>query len=216
MNLSKRLMSVATLVDIGVTVIDVGCDHAYLDIFLTQNNNNKCIATDVNENALNGAKYNIEKYNLKDKIEVKLTDGLKDIKVNKNDTIVISGMGTHTILNILNTNKLSDTLIISSNNDIEMLRREVVKLGYIIDTEIFLIDKGKPYIIIKFKKGVKEYKKIDYVLGPILKNNNQYKKYLIKKYNKVLNNINKNKILLRLKYKLEIIKLKYLVKFNIF
>ena len=117
MNLSKRLQSVATLVPVGVRVIDIGCDHAYLDIFLTQNNNNKCIATDINENALNGAKYNIEKYNLKGKIEVKLTDGLKDIEVKDSDTIVISGMGTHTILSILNTNKLSDTLIISSNND---------------------------------------------------------------------------------------------------
>ena len=61
MNLSKRLNAVATLVDIGVRVIDVGCDHAYLDIFLTQNNDNNCIATDINENALNGAKYNIKK-----------------------------------------------------------------------------------------------------------------------------------------------------------
>lgn len=215
MNLSKRLESVATLVDVGVRVIDVGCDHAYLDIFLTQNNENTCIATDINENALNGAKYNIEKYNLKDKIEVKLTDGLKDIKVNKKDTIVICGMGTHTILDILNTNKLSDTLIISSNNDIELLRREVTKLGFIIDTEIFLIDKGKPYIIIKFVKGIEKYKEIDYVLGPILKNNIQYKKYLIKKYTKVLESISKRKILPRLRCRIQIIKIKYLSRFNI-
>ena len=214
MNLSNRLMSVATLVPVGVRVIDVGCDHAYLDIYLTQNNENKCIATDINEKALNNAKKNIEKNNLKDKIEVKLTDGLKGIKINKNDTIVISGMGTHTILDILKTNKLSDTLIISSNNDIEILRRKVVNLGFIVDTEIFLIDKGKPYIIIKFKKGELKYKQIDYVLGPILKNNIQYKEYLIKKNTKILNNISKKKILLRIKYKYQIFKIKYFTKFN--
>ena len=56
MNLSKRLEAVATLVDLDVTVIDVGCDHAYLDIYLTLNNNNKCIATDINKNALAIAK----------------------------------------------------------------------------------------------------------------------------------------------------------------
>ena len=56
MNISKRLESVATLVDVGSRVIDVGCDHAFLDIYLTLNNENKCIATDINENALNGAK----------------------------------------------------------------------------------------------------------------------------------------------------------------
>lgn len=202
MNLSKRLQAVATLVDIGARVIDVGCDHAYLDIFLTQNNNNKCIATDINENALYIAKKNIKKYKLSDKIETKLTDGLTDIEINSDDNIVISGMGTHTILEILKTNNLNDTLIISSNNNVDILREEVIKLGYLIDSEIFLIDKNKPYIIIKFKKGFKKYKKIDYMFGPILKNNIEYKMYLKNKYNNILNNISKKKIFIRLKYRL--------------
>ena len=37
MNLSKRLKAIADLVD-GKNVIDVGCDHGYLDIYLTKNN----------------------------------------------------------------------------------------------------------------------------------------------------------------------------------
>ncbi|MBE6139824.1 MAG: SAM-dependent methyltransferase [Firmicutes bacterium] len=205
MNLSKRLEAVATLVDINSRVIDVGCDHAYLDIYLTLNNSNKCIATDINKNALEIAKKNIKKYNLEDKIETKLTNGLTDIKVNKKDNIVISGMGTFTILEILKTNKLSNTLIISSNNNIDILRREVINLGYYIDSEIFIIDKNKPYIIIKFIKGIKKYNKIDILLGPILKNNIQYKKYMIFKYKNILNNISKKKILLRLKYRIIIL-----------
>ena len=210
MNLSKRLQMVATLVDVKARVIDVGCDHAYLDIYLTLNNDNKCIATDINENALEMAKTNIKKYKLGKKIQTKLTDGLTDIDVKDDDNIVISGMGTHTILEILSTNKLSNTLIISSNNDIELLRREVVKLGYIIDSEIFLFDKNKPYIIIKFIKGIKKYKDMDYEFGPILKNNNEYKKYLINKYNKIINNISNKKIFIRLKYRLLILKIKFL------
>ena len=208
MNLSKRLQAVATLVDVNARVIDVGCDHAYLDIYLTQNNDNKCIATDINKNALEIAKKNIKKYNLEDKIETKLTNGLTDIKVNDNDNIVISGMGTYTILEILKTNNLSNTLIISSNNNIEILRREVINLGYYIDSEIFIIDKNKPYIIIKFIKGIKKYSKLDILLGPILKNNIEYKKYIIKKYKNILNNISKKKVLLRLKYRIIIIGLK--------
>ena len=201
MNLSKRLQAVATLVDIDSRVIDVGCDHAYLDIYLTLNNGNTCIASDINEKALNSAKENIKKYKLSRKIKTKLTDGLTDIEVTASDNIVICGMGTHTILDILNTNNLSNTLIISSNNDIELLRREVVKLGYYIDSEIFLIDRKKPYIIIKFIRGIKKYTKYDYIIGPILKNNIEYKKYLNKKYNKLLEIVPKNKVLLRLKYK---------------
>lgn len=208
MNLSKRLQAVATLVDIKSRVIDVGCDHAYLDIYLTLNNENKCIATDINKNALEMAKKNIKKYDLTHKIKTKLTNGLTDIDVKENDNIVISGMGTHTILEILKTNNLSNTLIISSNNNIDILRREVINLGYYIDSEIFLIDKGKPYIIIKFIKGIKKYNKIDILLGPILKNNIEYKKYIIKKYKNILNNISKKKILLRLKYRIIILGLK--------
>ena len=64
MNLSNRLKAVATLVCKDSRVIDVGCDHAYLDIYLTLYNNNSCIATDINKNALEIAKNNIKKYNL--------------------------------------------------------------------------------------------------------------------------------------------------------
>ena len=200
MNISKRLEAVATLVDIGSRVIDVGCDHAYLDIYLTLNNDNKCIATDINKNALEMAQKNIKKHKLEKKIEIKLADGLTDIKVKKSDNIVISGMGTFTILDILKTNKLSNTLIISSNNNIDILRREVINLGYYIDSEIFLIDKGKPYIIIKFIEGLQEYKKIDIKLGPVLKNNISYLEYNVNKYKRLIKQIPNRKILLKLKY----------------
>lgn len=208
MILSKRLEAVATLVDVNSRVIDVGCDHAYLDIYLTLNNSNKCIACDINKNALDMAKKNIKKYDLENKIETKLTNGLTDIEVTDTDNIVISGMGTFTILDILKTNKLSNTLIISSNNNIDILRHEVINLGYLIDSEIFIIDKNKPYVIIKFIKGIKKYKKIDIILGPILKNNIEYKNYIIKKYNKILNNISRKKVFLRFKYKVIIFILK--------
>jgi len=210
MNLSKRLEAVATLVDVGKRVIDVGCDHAYLDIYLTLNNENKCIATDINKNALNMAKNNIKKYNLEDKIQTKLTDGLKGIRTYKHDNIVISGMGTFTILEILKTNTLSNTLIISSNNNIDVLRKEVIKLGYYIDSELFIIDKDKPYVIIKFKKGFRKYNLNDYMFGPILKNNIQYRKYLIKKYKYILKQISITKISAKFKYLVLIFKLKLL------
>lgn len=210
MKLSKRLEAVATLVDVGKRVIDVGCDHGYLDIYLTLNNDNKCIATDINEKALNSAINNIKTYNLEDKIETKLTDGLTDIKINKKDNIVICGMGTSTIVNILKTNTLSNTLIISSNNNVDLLRKEVVSLGYYIDTEIFIIDKKKPYIIIKFKKGFRKYNLNDFMFGPILKNNIQYRKYLIKKYRDIMKQVSFKKISVKLKYLLLILKLKLL------
>lgn len=208
MRLSKRLECVASFIDKKVRVIDVGCDHGYLSIYLTLYNDNKCIATDINKNALSNAIKNISDYNLEKEIETKLTDGIKGIKIGKNDTIVISGMGTHTILDILDCDKLPNTLVISSNNHLELLRREIIKKGYYIIDEKFVEDRKKFYCIIKFKKGYRKYKNIDYILGPILKNNRTYKTIVLNKYSKVYKKIPMYKLGLKLKYRLLLFKIK--------
>lgn len=168
MKLNKRIKLLATLIPEDKRVIDVGCDHALLDIYLTLNNKNKCIASDINENALENAKKNIKKYNLD--IETIVSDGLSNIELQDDDVIVISGMGTNTIQNILNNAKLkkNTTLIIQTNNNLFELRRFVVNLDFKIDEELGFIDKNKRYTQIRFVKGKSKYKNIEYCLGPIL------------------------------------------------
>ena len=180
--LSIRLEAVASLITTD-SVIDVGCDHGYLDIYLTLKGI-KCLATDVSKNALNAAIANFKKYNLD--IPTLCTDGLNNIDIKKNDTIVISGMGTDTIIKILNKN-INNDLVISSNNHLERLRRFIVSIGYYISSEIFVIDNNKPYVIIKFKKGNCNYTNSDYIIG--LCKDKKYLKYLLNKYNNILNNI---------------------------
>lgn len=181
--LSKRLETVASLVTTD-SVIDVGCDHGYLDIYLTLKGI-KCLATDVSENALRVAIDNFKKYNLD--IPALCTDGLNGIDIKKTDTIVISGMGTDTIMKILNKD-INNDLVISSNNHLERLRRYIVSIGYFIDKEVFVMDNNKPYVIIKFKKGKMNYTDFDYIIGPIIKDKD-YFDYLINKYIRILNNI---------------------------
>ena len=89
MKISNRLKLIASFVDDNSYVIDVGCDHALLDIFLVQNKANvKTIASDVNKGPLDSAVKNIQDYELEDTIEVKLGDGIRTIN-NQVDTIVI-------------------------------------------------------------------------------------------------------------------------------
>ena len=116
--LSKRLSAVASLITTE-SVIDVGCDHGYLDIYLTKKGL-KCRATDISVNALNTAINNFKKYNLD--IETICTDGLNNIKINKTDTIVIAGMGADAIVKILNR-KITNDLVILTHNHLERLRR---------------------------------------------------------------------------------------------
>lgn len=206
--ISKRLNTIAELIPNNSRVIDVGCDHALLDIYLVKNKNCSCLACDINNNALNQAKKNISLNSLTDKVEIKLTDGLNGIKINKDDYIVIAGMGTSTIKHILSNNNLSDNLIISSNNEIEKLRLFVTDLGYKIIDEKFINDKGKYYVIISFKKGKTNYNEIDYDIGPILKNNHEYLEYRINCLKQIKDKIPFYKIFLKININKKIKKLK--------
>ena len=64
--LSKRLRSLISFVSNEDSLVDVGCDHGYLSIYLKENNLCKSvICSDINNNALNSAISNIKRYNLK-------------------------------------------------------------------------------------------------------------------------------------------------------
>ena len=199
MRISNRLKTIASLVDNDTTVIDIGCDHALLDIYLT-NKNIKCIAVDINQNALNIAIDNIEKYHLEDKIETILSNGLENVKIPNNNTIVICGMGTKTIIDILKDTKKLDNLIIQSNNELYDLRKYIVSKNFYIDSDIKIKDKGKFYNIIKFKKGNKKYSKYEYMYG-IDYSNKEYINFEINKNNIILNNIPKKYFIKRYKLK---------------
>ena len=172
--LSNRLASIASLVPIHSNIIDIGCDHALLDIYLYQKGiTKKIIAADINENALNNAKTNIAKYGLNDAVETRLGNGLEIINDNdKIDTIIIAGMGAHTAVGILKNNlpklKTINTIIVQSNTKLAFLRKEITKLNYMIDNEIILEDSKKIYTIIRFIKGKKKYTAKEIYFGPIL------------------------------------------------
>ena len=104
--LSKRLEVVASSVGSGGTVADIGCDHGFTSIYLTENKMAKCgIAMDINKGPLEKAKIHIEQAGLKDKIETRLSNGLDKLEIGEADTILISGMGGALITEILTKEK---------------------------------------------------------------------------------------------------------------
>ena len=172
--LSSRLTAIMSLVPIDTNILDIGCDHGLLDIAIYQNSiSKKIIASDINIEALNNAITNIKKNHLEDYIETRLGNGLEVItKKDDIDTVIISGMGAHTIIGILKNNKEKlkniNTIIIGSNTKNYLVRKELLKLGFYIDQELVVKDNKKYYIIIKFIKGKKKYSKKELTFGPIL------------------------------------------------
>lgn len=205
--LSLRLSSLTKFVNYNDKIIDIGCDHALLDIFLVKNDLVKSIiASDINVQALNSGIKNIENEGLSDKINARLGDGLNVLTDKDNiDTVIISGMGTNTIMGILNNDHLKDInkLIIQSNNDHTMLRKYVTKLGFFIKNEEYFQDNKKNYINIVFVRGNKKYSKIDLTYGPILKHNKPYLEFEINNIEKIEELVPKNKILLHFQLKKE-------------
>ena len=171
MKINERLQKIGDLVEANSFCLDVGCDHALLDIYLVKKNKNiKTIASDIAQGPLDQAKKNIEKEHLENEIETRLGSGLKTYS-KEVDTVIISGMGGRNIIGICKESpkvlKQLKTMIISPNNYQEEVKRYLCKNGFYIDNEEFVKDKKFIYQIIIFKKGKKKYSKKDYFFGPV-------------------------------------------------
>ena len=180
----NRIEAIYSLIDIDDKVVDVGCDQAKLSIMLAKRNQSS-IASDISENVINKAKSNI-KSNL---IDLRVSSGLSNIKEGEVDTLVLAGMGTHTILDILNnTNIRFKKIITISNNYHDILRNKMNDLNYIVDKELIVKDNNKYYNLIMFKEGNRKYNKKELLLGlnHIDKDMyNEYLNYLLNKYLKI-------------------------------
>lgn len=183
MKINDRLKTIGDLVLANSFCLDVGCDHAFLDIYLVKKNKGiKAIAADVLEGPLNQARENIKKEGLEEVIETRLGNGL-DTYSSEVDTVIISGMGGRNMIGIFKDNlhvlKEIDTIIVSPNNYQEDVKRFLCKNGFMIDDEVMVKEKKFIYQIIKFVKGKKKYSKKEYFFGPVFL---QKKDKLFKEY----------------------------------
>ena len=208
--INKKLKAIASFINTQDTVVDIGCDHAYLAIYLKENKLCKNVyASDINENALNIAKHNIKEHNLD--IETILSDGFKNIANTNIDTAVISGMGTNSILDIIryapqNINKY----ILCSHNNLDILRKKLYEHKLYIESEIAIYEHKKYYVIMLVTKNYQKENRLSLKYGR--SNDKKYLSYLLKKEQEVLNRIPKRKIKKRLKHLKNTWDLKVLIK----
>lgn len=183
MKINDRLKTIGDLADANSFCLDVGCDHAFLDIYLVKRGDNiNAIASDIAEGPLEQAKKNIKAEKLDKKIEVRLGNGL-DTYSDEVDTVIISGMGGRNMIGIFKNNidvlKKIKTIIVSPNNYHEDVKRFLVKSGFYIEEEVMVKEKKFIYQIIKFYKGKKKYTRREYFFGPIFlkKKDKLFKEY---------------------------------------
>ena len=171
MKINNRLKTIGDLVEKDSICLDVGCDHALLDIYLVkQNKNIKAIASDIATGPIEAAKNNIKREKLENIIEVRQGDGLNTY-TNDINTVIISGMGGRNIIGICKYKKdvlkKVNTFIISPNNYQEDVKKYFTKNGFYIENEGLVRDNRFIYRIIIFKKGKRKYTKKEYFFGPV-------------------------------------------------
>lgn len=156
--LSERLRAIADLVPNGSTVADIGTDHAYIPVYLTNSGISKfAIASDVKKGPILRAEATINEFGAKNRVETRIGNGLKNIKCGEADTVIIAGMGGILISNILDNSKevLSgiETLILQPMTAVYELRKYLYENEYTISDEILVKEDNKLYTIIKAVHG---------------------------------------------------------------
>ena len=174
----NRIDAIYSFIDLKDRVVDVGCDQAKLGILLAKRNQ-KSIASDISPKVIERASLDIRKLGLDNLIDLRVSNGLQNIKEKEADTLILSGMGTHTILEILNSTKIKFNKIITiSNNYHDILRDKMNELNYKVDKELIIKENNKYYNLILFTKGIKKYTKKELLLGLNQVDSELYKEYL--------------------------------------
>lgn len=154
MELSKRLKAVADLVTPGMSLADIGCDHGYISIYLTENG--ICphvIAMDINEGPLEKAREHIAKQPTQLPIDLRLSDGLKAVKPGEVQSIIIAGMGGGLVMKILSdcpevVSELQEC-ILQPQSEIYKVRAFLLQEGFCIIAEDMILEDGKYYPMMK-------------------------------------------------------------------
>ena len=172
--ISKRLELVASFVPQRAILLDVGSDHAYLPIDLVEKDLiERAIAGEVVEGPYQSAVKNVEAHGLKEKIQVRLANGLAAFEeTDQVSVITIAGMGGRLIARILEDglDKLANVerLILQPNNREDDLRIWLQDNGFQIVAEIILEEAGKFYEILVVEAGQMKLSASDIRFGPFL------------------------------------------------
>lgn len=193
--LSDRLRAVAAMVSVGNRVCDVGCDHAFVPIYLiNQGISPYVLAMDVKKGPIESAKEHIREYGLEAYIETRLSDGLTGYETGEADSLICAGMGGRLMMGILDMDKTKTAsfkeMILQPQSEIEQFRYFLRSNGYPIADENMIEEGGKFYPIIKAVNEGKAHETL--TIGDSLKGSwqqrmeDRYGPFLIRNNNPVL------------------------------
>lgn len=172
----------------GKIIADIGTDHAYIPIYLIENNLAKrVIASDVKKGPVEIARSHVQNNGLCDKIEIRLGNGLSVLREGEADTIIIAGMGGQLISEIIASHEKTaraSSLVLQPMNAQYELRKFLAENNFKITNEDLALEGFKVYNIMNVEEGdgVKFENDIEYHIPKYLKSNKYYRNLYNKKH----------------------------------
>lgn len=168
--ISKRIRTIASLIENDKKVIDIGCDHAFLAVVLRQNGHQgEIVCTDLRKGPCQKARENLDLYGYTD-IPVIRTPGVQGIEFQA-DIAVMAGMGFKTVREIIEDDmdyfRSCEKIIIQLNHSNDLLRRWLTESGFAVEDELMIRD-YKYYEILTVINADQQLTEDEIIYGPVL------------------------------------------------
>ncbi len=166
------MQAVVTFVPSVVPLADIGCDHAVMACAaVVQRGVSRAIGIDKRPGALAQGQRTIARAGLKDRVELRLGDGLSPLQAGEVATVVAAGMGGRTILDILEPERLRvlgiGTLVLQPNRDEVRVRRMLCTSGWRLADESLPDGRTRCFPTMLFQRGVgPRLTELEALLGP--------------------------------------------------
>lgn len=163
--LSPRLQAAADLVPRGLEEIwlaDIGTDHAYLPVWLLQNQPEDrrlahVVAADLRTGPLARARQTAREAGCEEQMEFRVCDGLRGLERREAQVTVIAGMGGETMIHILRQAPWSDwegmALILQPMSSMPELRGWLRENGFLIREERLAREGEALYTVLSVRPG---------------------------------------------------------------
>lgn len=153
-HLDPRLLQAAGLVRPGRAVADIGCDHGKLAIHLAKTGlYRKVIGADLRPEPLARAAANLDRAGCRQRVELRLGDGLSVLEPGEVQEIILAGMGTQTITQLLEAAPwVKDPevgLVLVPATKHTLLRRWLAQNGFALEADVPVKAGGRLYAVIR-------------------------------------------------------------------
>lgn len=197
-NLDDRLLQVASFINDGQIVYDVGSDHGFLPIYLvTYKNCPYVVAVENKFFPFQRLEKNVFPF---PNIKPILADGLAMLTADIH-VISMAGIGGQTMINIVRNylethgDDLTQEFVIEPQSDYYAVRDYFNSIGYMIVQEVYVKERRKYYPVIHYVKGKEELDLIEKHFGKrALENQDRFLKEMLEHNIEVLSSLEIDKV----------------------